>query len=186
MHLKNNIVWQLLQQGLFQTTPHPILEKRQNRSWKLVIQQMLALWAGYAPVPVSSSGAALDISKHPHEHQGVKTLWSSPPNQRLSHPSPMSHQCFDTLLRCLITGMKVVGDQPGKWEPWVPQSHIADFAATPKAAERRKNKEKIQCGKTQGRRHVLLSKTQGKCHESAEQKGRGSAPTQSRGDFLTC
>lgn len=110
----------------------------------------------------------------------------APPNQRLSHPSPMSHQCFDTLLRCLITGMKVVGDQPGKWEPWVPQSHITDFAATPKAAERRENKEKIQCGKTQGRRHVLLSKTQGKCHESAEQKGRGSAPTQSRGDFLTC
>lgn len=138
-------------------------------------------------VPVSNSGAALDISEHPHAQQGdVKTLRSSPPDQRLSHPSPMPHQCFDTLLRCLIMGRKVVGEQPGKWEPRVPQSHITDFAATPKAAERRKNKEKIQCGKTQGRRHVLLSKTQGKCHELAEQKERGSAPTQSRGSFLTC
>lgn len=63
---------------------------------------------------------------------------------------------------------KLVGDQGEKLELGWPQSHITDFAATLKAAEKRKAKKKLQCDRTQGKRHTLLSKTQGKCHESAE------------------
>lgn len=68
---------------------------------------------------------------------------------------------------------KLVGDQGEKWELWGPQSHITDFAATLKAAEKRKAKKKFKCDRTQGKRHALLSKTRGSAMSQQNINGNG-------------
>lgn len=90
----------------------------------------------------------------------------------LMDEQPQSDALSTLLIVCCnaCSQLRGCGDQGEKWELGGPQSHITDFPATLKAAEKRKAKKKFQCDRTQGKRHALLSKTQGKCHESAERQ----------------